>query len=197
MGDLAPEIVGVVAKRTGYQTSLAGLVGAMLLCLLLIVGYIGLRAFTREDLVTTPTALDYVPVVKQYQESGETVLYPRTLPDGWLATSLDNTPGQRPTFGLGFLTASTNGQFVGYKWADISPSSLVERAMGDDAREGERVTLDTPEFGSEWTEWTRNADVGYTVQYPATDGRTLLVWGTLEKKVMVDFINSLTTEKLD
>lgn len=186
-----------MAKRTGYQTSLAGLVGAMSLCLLFILGYVGLRAFTREELVVTPEAIDYTAVVRQYQESGETVLYPRSVPKGWTATSIDNPIGS-PAFGLGFTTSEDErkGRFVGYKWSEASDATLARSAMGEDVTEGDDATLDTPSFGSTWRTWTHKTDTGWSTEYPAADGRTLLVWGTAPKQTMVDFINTLTTDKL-
>lgn len=186
-----------MAKRTGYQTSLAGLIGALVLCMLFIVAYVGMRAFTREELEVTAESFDYVPVVRQFQNEGSEVLYPESVPAGWRATSLDNSPNKYPVFGLGFLTRDdSDADFVGYKWADLSASSTAERAMGEDVEEGDTLTLETPAFGGEWTEWTHKGDTGFSTTFPAQDGRTLLVWGTATRKELVDFINSLTTDPL-
>lgn len=188
--------MGSVAKRTGYQTSLAGLIGALVLCLLFIVAYIGMRAFSRDELEVQAESFDPVPVVRQFQAEGLQVLYPESVPTGWRATSLDNVPNKYPVFGMGFVTRTdSDATFVGYKWADLSASATARRAMGEDVAEGESVTLDTPEFGTEWTEWSHGADTGVSTEYPA-EGRTLLVWGTVTRQEMVDFINSLTTDTL-
>ena len=41
----------------------------------------------------------------------------RSLPSGWVATSVDYLPGDRPAFGVGMLTA--DGKFVGMRQQDI------------------------------------------------------------------------------
>lgn len=177
-------------KRSGYQTSLAGLVGAMLLCLLIIGAFVGIRSLVRDNQTFTPDAIDYRPVVKAYQDAGADALYPASLPEGWKVTSIENAPGSNPVFGMGILTDEE--KFIGFSWQDSGPRGMVEARI-DEPKEGDEVELPSDLITGPWTLWTSDKDSAWTADL---DGRTVMVWGSLPMADVETLVESLTTEKL-
>ncbi len=181
-------------KRTGYQTSLAGLVGAMILCLLFIAGYVGFRALNRDDLEVRPDSLDYLSLVRALQEADVEVLYPAELPEGWKVTGFDNKPGERQNLRVSLhTTVEGRDKFVGYTWVDADPDNVVAEFLPKSPREGDEVSIENPEIDSVWHVWTSEIDSGLLTEWR---GRTLLVWGSVPQQTMETLIGTLTTARL-
>lgn len=156
-----------------YQRSAGGMVGAMIVTIAVIAGFIALRAINRTDVDVRPDTVDYLETVGTLQGAGRDVAYPPELPQGWRATSLDVVPGDRPAWGLGILT--TDGAFVGVRQADESAQDLVGQYVDEEPVEGD--PLSTPgSLAPTWQSWSdAGGDVGYTAE---VDGETVLVYGS-------------------
>ena len=168
-----------------YQRSFSGMVGALLILLLVIGGYVAFRAVTRDDLEVEPETVDYLETVGFAQDGDLTVVYPPTVPSGWKATSVDAQPGQE--WGIGFLTPAG---FAGIQQSEESSSTVVETYVDEDATEGDPVTI----AGSEWETWTdEGGDVGYLGE---VDGQQVLVYGSASPEALRSLAASLTTAPL-
>ena len=91
------------------------------------------RALNRDELETKPDPVDYLETVGLIQEAGRSVVYPPSLPDGWIATSLDFTPGERTAWGLGFLT--DDEEYVGLRQEDASLDDLLTTYVDESPKE--------------------------------------------------------------
>ncbi len=172
-----------------YERSAAGMVGAMVVTLLLILAFVAFRALNRDDLVVEPHAVDYTEIVQGLQSGGDLhPAYPEALPKGWIATralfNADNLAWE-----LDLLT--DEGKYVGLRQAAVRDRDLLEDYGYEDVRPGETVGIDSA-VATEWQTWTfkdRGEDTAYTTPLglqrgddPTPDstfgtGETLLVFG--------------------
>ena len=153
-----------------YQRSAAGMVGAMIVLLAVVVGFVVLRDLNRSDPADPVRAIDYsADVTFAEREAGFEVLAPETLPQGWIATSARYVPGAEESWHLGMLTEDQ--QYVGLEQAADSPADLVERHVDQNAVEGDPVTVD----GARWSTWSD--DGGDLALVREQDGTTTLVVG--------------------
>ncbi|GAA1476502.1 hypothetical protein GCM10009623_09480 [Nocardioides aestuarii] len=161
------------------------MLGALVVLLLVIGGYVAFRAITREDLEVEVDAVDYLETVGFAQDADLTVVYPPTVPEGWKATSVDSQPGRE--WSIGFLTPDG---FAGVHQSEASSSSIIETYVDPDANEGDPVTI----AGSDWDTWTdEGGDVGYLGE---VDGQQVLVYGSAPPDALRSLAASLTTEPL-
>ncbi len=80
-----------------YNRSASGLIGSMIVIVLVVIGFVIFRdVFSKDVDQGAPDAVDYLETVEQYQAGGLTVVYPETLPDGWIATRAEAEPVERP-----------------------------------------------------------------------------------------------------
>ena len=157
-----------------YQRSMSGMVGALLVTLLAIVAFVAWRALNREELELEPEPVDYLETVRTVQAAGETVPYPASLPDGWIATSAEYRPGRDRSWSVGTLTAQQ--EFAGLREEDASVDELVSSYVDEDAAEGDLVLLDSPLAG-EWRSFT-DAGGDYALATTLPDRTTVLVYGS-------------------
>ena len=168
-----------------YQRSFSGMIGALVVLLLVIGGFVAFRAVTRDDLEVEVETVDYLETVGFAQDGDLTVVYPPTVPSGWKATSVDAEPGRE--WSIGFLTPDG---FAGIQQSDESSSTVVETYVDEDATEGDPVTI----AGSEWETWTdEGGDVGYLGE---VDGQQVLVYGSASPESLRTLAASLTTDPL-
>lgn len=177
-------------ERPGrYTRSFAGMIGAMLISLLVIGAFVAFRALNRDELDVEPQAVDYLDSVGVLQESGVRVVYPPTLPDGWVATSIDFRPGTRPVWGVGFLTDADT--FAGVRQEDNALDEMVDTYVDENATEGETVRIDSDVAES----WRQFEDEGGDSAFAAeVDGGWVLVYGSADRADLEGIIESLTTE---
>lgn len=172
-----------------YQRSFSGMIGAMLVSLALIGGFVLFRAVNRDNQTVRPEPVDWLGSVRYIQDSGASVFYPAAQPKGWAATSADYLPGSRPLWDIGFLTA--DGEFVGLHEEDRSITDLIDELVDEDAVEGDPVRLST---GTEWRSFT---DAGGDYALAREQGReSLVVFGSAGPQVINDFAMTLTQAPL-
>jgi len=165
-----------------YQRSFAGMIGALIVTLVVIAGFVLFRALDRDNLELQPEPVDWEGTVEYIQSQGEVVWYPATQPAGWTATSADYKPGT--LWRIGFLT--DDGHFVGLHEEAASIRDLVAELVDDEATEGAAVQL----AGRSWRSFS---DTGGDFALVAElDDRTLVAYGSAGPQVIRDFAASLT-----
>lgn len=174
-----------------YQRSTGGLIGAILITLVAIGGFVVFRALVRDEVREEPEALDYLESVGFAQEAGVEVAYPASVPEGWAATSVDYQPGDPPAWGVGFLTDET--LFVGVRDEDASLDDLLETYVDEDEDEIEQLADRT--LGSDLAStWQVFEDIGGDRAYAAEVGdRVVLVYGSAPVEDLELVVGELTT----
>ena len=164
----------------------------MLITLAVIIAFVVLRSVVSDQVEQEPEAVDWVASVGFAQESGTEVVYPRSVPDSWTATSVDLDPGDPPAWGLGFLTGDT--LFVGLRHEDASLDDLLATYVEEEAadlRELEDQQLDS-EVARDWPVFE---DTGGDRAYAADLGdRVVLVYGSAPAEDLELVVERLTTE---
>jgi Protein of unknown function (DUF4245) len=161
------------SKPSRHQRSMAGMIGAMLSTLLVILGFVALRGFTRDQVEVESPPVDYLDAVGAAADAGLALVHPRELPAGWRATSVDLTRDESPEWTLGMLT--DDGRFVGIRQETESADDLAVVALDEDAVEGDEVTVSSA-VSDTWTVWTdEGGDTGYAA---AVGEETVLVYGS-------------------
>ena len=159
-----------------YQRSFAGMVGAMLVTVGLIVAFVVFRAVNRDELDVEPQPIDHVPSVEAAQEAGYRVAYPSQLPQGWRVTSLTLTTGEDAVWGLGMLT--DDDTFVGIRQQDAPLPDLLTTYVDEESREGPVVPAEG-EIARVVPEWQRYDDAHGDQAYAGELGdEVLLVYGS-------------------
>lgn len=168
-----------------YQRSASGMVGAMLILLLLIAAFVGFRALNREEVSIEPERVDYRETVEFAQETGWSVVYPRSVPDGWRATSIDAE--SEDAWGIGFLTPDG---FVGVRQSASSVERLLETYVDEETVAEGQVRLDS-ELASRWRSWS---DAGGDLAYAAeVEDRWVMVYGSAPASDLRVLAEALTT----
>lgn len=132
--------------QPGYQRTFPGLLAAMLVVVLVVLGWTVFRAVTSDKEATPVRTVDWKPVVRAAQDAGSiAVLAPEQLPRGWRATSAElRSDGLH----LGLLT--DRGAYVGLEESAGSLQDLVEQYVDENAEPGRGVQID----GESWQSWT-------------------------------------------
>lgn len=180
-------------KPGRYQSSAPGLIGAMIVLLLAVGVFVGYRSLFRTELVVEPEALEYLEYVDAAQANGVEVVYPPSLPDGWIATSAGASGADRPVWRLGMLTDDEH--FVGVRQEDRSVEEMIEVALGEKAaeevEEGEPIRIP----GAVAEQWRTFDAPEEDVLFAAELGEaTVLVYGRVDRDTLTDVVESLTTE---
>lgn len=171
-----------------YQRSTNGLIGALLITLLFIGAFVAFRAVNRDTPDVKPTRVDYLSAVDAAQQSGFKVVYPPTLPTGWIADSIHMVPGDRPAWGLGMLTA--DGRFAGVRQEDAPLDQLLQIYVDEHPTQGPTVKIDSP-VGTKWQSFS---DSGGDHAYATELGRdVVLVYGSASPEDLRTLVGDLTT----
>ena len=159
------------------------MVGAMVVLLLVIAGYVAFRAVNRNDVEDPVKAMDWKgPASYATEQADFEVLSPSALPRGWIATSARWTGGREPHWHLGLLTERR--QYVGLEQEDRSVEDMVEEYVDAGAAQGDDVEID----GQTWQSWFDEQDQALVLEQ---DDVTTLVVGTVDQATVVDFVDSL------
>lgn len=170
-----------------YQRSMAGMIGAMLVTVGVIVVFLVFRALTREQFEVEPQPVDYLDAVSQLQDAGERPVHPDRLPEGWMATSVDVVRGDDPAWGMGVLT--DDGRFVGLRQEEESVDDLLVVLVDEETRED--GTIESPD--SFTTSWSAYVDDGGDRAFATEVGaETVLVYGSAPVEDLEEFLGLLT-----
>lgn len=177
-----------------YQRSAGGLVVAMVVTVVAVVGLVVLRSLVSDDVAIEPDDVDYLERVAQMQDAGIEVVYPARLPESWQATGVDvepADPGETPAFGLTMLTGDE--RFAGVRQEDASVDDLLERYLVEDTEQGE--TFESS--GSVADTWETYSDDGGDLAYATEVGdTTVLVYGSADPADLERLVGLLTTGRV-
>ena len=174
-----------------YRRSAGGLVAAMLVTVVVVGGLVLVRDLFRNDLTTRPAPVDYLAAVQYAQDSDVEVVYPGSVPEGWIATSAGLTPGKRLVWGVGLLTDEE--RFVGVRHEQRSLDHLLETYVDEDTSALPEAGIDSPVADS----WQVFEDEGGDRAYAAEVGETVvLVYGSAPQEDLEQVVGALTTRRL-
>lgn len=172
------------------QTSIAGMVGALVVVVVLVLAWVGFRALTSENEATPVRTVDWRAWVEAGRSEQRLMVFaPEALPPGWRATSVDYVGGNDASWHVGLLTDA--GKYVGIEEAQSSSERLVEQYVDEDAERGDDVTIG----GETWETWTDAGGDYALVRSIEIGGRpyeSLLVVGSAPAKEVRDFAASLS-----
>ena len=172
-----------------YQRSFSALVGAMLVTLAFVLVFVGWRALFRSDVDNRPEPVEWTESVELAQEAGLAVVRPRSLPEGWTATSVELRAGDDPRWGLGVLT--DDEQFIGIRQHDGSVEELVRTYVDEDAAAGDDVGVDSDVAGT-WQSWSdEGGDRGYSTEL---GDDAVLVYGSAPASDIEAYLELLTQQ---
>jgi hypothetical protein len=177
---------GAVSGQAGrYQRSAAGMVGAMVVLVAVVVGFVVFRDANRQDPQSPVSEVEYSQAADfaRKQASFE-VLVPSSLPDGWRATTVEYVPGTNDRWHLGLLT--DQDRYVGLEQSDDSVGTMVETYVDEEATKGEPVQVG----GEPWSSYT---DSGGDLALVRRQGgvTTLVVGHDVPRDDLVAFAASL------
>lgn len=174
-----------------YQRSTGGLIAAMVVTVVAVGALVVFRDLFRNDLAVEPEPVDYLATVEYAQESDVQVVYPRSLPTGWIATTARLEPGERPAWGLGLLTEAE--RFVGVRQEQSSLDHLLETYVDEETNDLPEASLDS-EVADTWQVFE---DEGGDRAYAAEVGQTVvLVYGSAPQEDLEQVVSDLTTQRL-
>jgi hypothetical protein len=171
------------------------MVGALVVTLLVIAGYVGFRAFNRTNLDVTPQPVDYLTQIRYAQQSGSDVVYPARLPSGWYATRVSLTPGSPPGVTLSMLTA--DDKYVGFVQSDQPLATVLTTYVDAHPAQGSPTTV-SGSIVTRWDTWTDSGgDTALSTQRGhGSTQQSLLVFGTVSRAQLEQLAASLTTAQL-
>lgn len=173
-----------------YPRTTNGLIGSLIVTLLAIGAFVAFRALNRDELEVKPTAVDYLTSVGYAQDGGFDVVYPGSLPKGWIATSIDFVPGDRPAWGIGILT--DDGRFVGLRQEDASLDDLLHTYVDKEPQDEPPVLV----RDSVARKWQSFSDAGGDHAYAAEVGEdNVVVYGSADPADQRRLLELLTTEQ--
>lgn len=188
-------IVSVSAERGGrYERSFGGLIGAMILTVVVIIGYVVFRAVVRDDFEVERDTVDHEMVVRGYQESGDdSVTYPRALPAGWRAVAAG--PSAANGWLLDVLTEDDEWS-VGLRQEDRSVPDMLRVYIDEDGQaEADGTVALTGDLGGEWQVYRDSSDGDYALVRDLGE-RNIIVYSRAPEEQVRAYVESLTQEPL-
>jgi hypothetical protein len=174
---------GLVSEtRSGYRSSFAGLVGA-LLASLAVVGVFFLGTVLNQQDDSTPPTQDYTAELAVARaEAPFRVLAPEPAPSGWRATSSEYVgAGPEKSWHLGFLT--DDGKYVGLEQGNAVPQAFVQDKTPAD-QPGPPLQID----GKHWQTLTGDHETALVL---FGQDVTTVVTGTAPESELIVFARSL------
>ncbi len=160
----------------------------------MIVLVIAVVAYWLFQLTINPTAeeeiepVDYLAVVSAAQDGGIDLVYPSSLPDGWIATDVRLDRAEGLTWSLPMLTAAC--KYVGLQVEDAKLADLITTYVDDDAMQGSEASIDSG-VATTWSTWS---DSGGDHAFAAEVGDSyVLVYGYAPVADLETVVRSLTT----
>jgi hypothetical protein len=153
-----------------YQRTAGGMVGALVVLVAVVLGFVVLRDLNRSDPASPVNEVDYTRAAEHARQNADfPVVAPPSLPAGWRATSVRFVDGTNGNWHLGLLT--DEDQYVGVEQSSSSPRSMVDTHVDSAADRAGTVTVD----GDRWARWTDES--GDTALVREGEGITTLVVG--------------------
>lgn len=160
----------MVGQAGRYQRTAGGMVGAMLVLVAVVLGFVVFRDLNRSEPPSPVEAVDYHEAAGFARENADfAVVAPPSLPQGWRATSVRFVDGSRERWHLGLLTDEE--RYVGLEQSTDSPRSMVRTHVDAEADRAGGVTIE----GDRWARWTDEG--GDVALVRRSDGTTTLVVG--------------------
>jgi hypothetical protein len=178
-------MTGVSEQPGRYQRTAPGMVGAMIVLVLLVVGFAVVGDLVRQEPPSPVSTVDYRPALDQARQQADyRVLAPERLPAGWRATQVQFSPGPEQHWHLAFLT--DEGRYVGLEQARTGPQPLLHEYVDAEPVEGQPVTVD----GARWATWH---DDGGDLALVRTEAgvSTVLVGHDVPTSELIDFLGRL------
>ncbi|QNN51678.1 DUF4245 domain-containing protein [Nocardioides mesophilus] len=168
-----------------YQRSATGMVGAMIVLIAVVGGFVTLRELNSTDPPSPVRDVDYAKVA-QFARKQATfdLVAPAALAPGWRATTVDYVDGVKPRWHLGMLDAE--GRYVGLEQSGSSVSSMVETYVDEAAVRGKPVRVG----GQTWSRWS-DAGGDVAIVRDAGDTTTLLVGDEVPVEELATFATTL------
>jgi hypothetical protein len=174
-----------------HERSTRGMLAALIVVVLAVAGYVGVRGLLTDNTATPVQTVDYHGWARSGRDDGKLrVLLPDPMPPGWRATSVTYTTGSDPRWHLGMLTAG--GRYVGLEeqWAD--PMEMVQQYVDADAVRGKPIRID----GRTWHVWRdRSGDYALVNTRPSrirNHPETVVVVGDAPAGEIQRFVGSLS-----
>ncbi|WP_164519649.1 DUF4245 family protein [Nocardioides ferulae] len=176
-------------KPGRYTRSTNGLVAALVVTVVAVLAFVVWRATFRAELEVRPEPYDYLAAAEAAQAAGVDVVYPRDLPEGWMATRVLLRQGERPEWGISLLTEDE--KFVGVRQRDDSAEDLVAELVDEHADREDDVEVDGSVAGR-WQHWTdEGGDHGFVAELPGS-GQTVIVYGSAPEAEQLGLLERLT-----
>ena len=169
-----------------YQRSAGGMVGAMVVLVVLLVGWVAIQSLVKDQPDSAVRTVDYAQVVTPARKAAKfDLVAPASLPKGWRATSVTFRDTLPQHWHLGVLT--DDDRYVGLEQGQKSLASMVEEYVDKDARRGPAVDVD----GKAWRTYT---DSGGDLALVRRDGdaTTLVVGHDVPKATLVSYTAGLS-----
>jgi len=168
-----------------------GLIASMVVTVLVVAGFVLVRAALSDNEVVRPTAVDYNEAVSAARGAGIQVAYPTSLPAGWDATSVTFEPGPRPRWGLGILTA--DGTFAGVQQRDDDLEDMLTTFVDEEPTQGADVAIESA-LGGTFSTWSDSGgDHAYAAEVAVGDRtETILVYGSASTADLRTLVELLT-----
>lgn len=173
-----------------YATSASALVGAMLVIVGLVVLVVVVRSFLRADADQgPPQPVEYLDLVQGLQQNDFQVVYPRTLPDGWIVTEVRPQFGDRPSVGINLYTDDES--FVGIRQEDASVDDMLQKYV-DKNPDTEAPLTGVGGLSDTWDGWSDSGgDHAYSTQVGED---TVLAFGDVPADELAVLVAALTTD---
>ena len=187
----------VPEKPARYDRTFRGLLAAMVATVVIVVGFVAFRGAFRDNPEAEITPVDYLSAVGDLQGADTTVVYPSSLPDGWVATSIAFERGVTPSWRIGMLDGrGKDPGFVGVVQRTDDVEDLLDEFVDASPEQGEDAT---PANGIGATTWQTWADDGGDRAFSTTldsgplAGQTVLVYGSAPAGELEELVGLLTT----
>jgi hypothetical protein len=175
-----------MSERAGrYQRSFGGMLTALGVLVVVVVGYVAVKALVLPDQATTGAPVHYAVVVPQARKAARfDLLAPPRLPEGWRATSVRFDPGPPQHWHLGVLTGAQ--RYVGLEQGNQPVASMVQTYVDPAAKHRPATVVG----GTSWSTYT---DAGGDLALVRRDGRTttLVVGHDVPRKELVSYVAGL------
>lgn len=175
--------------RSGYQRSVPGLIGALIVVLVLIASVWVLSRFQHRGTTDPAKTVDYTAELAEARESAPfDVLAPSPVPSGWRATSVewDGADAEASSWHLGFLTSA--GEYVGLEQGNAPVAGFVAGSTTA-SQPVEAVEI----AGESWQGLVSDDGREHALVRRAP-GVTTVVTGTAPLAELVAFTEALTVE---